>query len=325
MQLAFLKLGKALPPQPIIQLGRWTWTSIWQIMMSQLAPQDQSGAYRRPESAFRQWLGEDPYLPAAGRYQLIVGMSCPWAHRTLIVRALKGLEAALPAVVVTPAPEQGGWVFEQPLLGCRSLAQFYQQAQPGYSGRSTVPVLWDTETQTIVNNESGDIIVMLNSALNPCAQRPDLDLYPQELQPAIDRWNEQIYHAINNGVYRCGFAQTQAAYETACQQLFDTLDQIEQTLAGQAYLCGDCLTLADVRLFTTLIRFDVVYHSLFKCSYRRIRDYIYLSRHLRQLYHLPGVAATCDLDKVRQDYYSNLFPLNPGGIIPLATDMSWLT
>ena len=317
-------------------------------MMSQMAPRDRSGAYIRPASQFRHWVNaepENPYSPAAGRYQLIVGMSCPWAHRTLVVWALKGLEAAIGVTLVVPAPLEGGWVFPQspPELGDlgskrsvsdifkpshhfshRSLAELYQQAQSGYSGRNTVPVLWDTQTQTIVNNESSELIVMLNAAWNEFAQHPELDLYPTALQPDIDAWNEKTYHAINNGVYRCGFAQTQAAYTEACTELFAALDEIETTLATRRYLCGDRVTLADVRLFTTLVRFDPVYYSLFKCDRQRIQDYPNLGAYLRDLYQLPGVAATCDLNAVRQDYYGNLFPLNPGGIVPLSADLSHL-
>ena len=178
-------------------------------------------------------------------------------------------------------------------------------------------MLWDTHTRTIVNNESAEIIKLLNTAFNDFATNPDLDLYPADLRETIDRWNERIYQAVNNGVYRCGFARSQAAYESAGQLLFETLDEIDQRLATQRYLCGDRLTLADVRLFPTLFRFDAVYHGLFKCDRQRLRDYPHLWPYARDLYQQPGVAATCDVDSVRRDYYGNLFPLNPGGIIPL--------
>jgi putative glutathione S-transferase len=314
-----------LPPKRIIQLGQWVWTTLWYQMMAKMAPRDRSGAYIRPSSEFRHFIGTEagnPYQPAEGRYKLYVGMSCPWAHRTLIVRSLKGLEAAISVTVVAPSPIEGGWVFTQEEAGCRTLAELYQLAQPGYQGRSTVPVLWDTETKTIVNNESAEIIVMLNSAFNGIAKNPSLDLYPEELRQAIEQWNEKIYYAVNNGVYRCGFAQTQEAYEQACTELFSTLDQIETVLQHNRYLCGSSVTLADVRLFTTLIRFDPVYYGLFKCNRRRILDYKHLGSYLRDLYQLPGVADTCDLEAVKQDYYRNLFPLNPGGIIPLGPEMS---
>ncbi|MBD2020482.1 glutathione S-transferase C-terminal domain-containing protein, partial [Leptolyngbya sp. FACHB-36] len=178
------------------------------------------------------------------------------------------------------------------------------------------------QTQTIVNNESADIIVILNSQFNELAQHPDLDLYPEALRDTIDQWNEKIYHAVNNGVYRCGFAQTQTAYDTACNELFLALDEIDAVLETNRYLCGDRLTLSDVRLFTTLFRFDAVYHGLFKCNRRKIQDYQNVGAYLREIYQLPRVAATCDLDAVKRDYYGNLFPLNPGGIIPVGPDIS---
>ena len=325
----------ALPPQAVIRLGRWGWETAWQVMMSQMAPRDSSGAYQRPQSTFRQRIQPEPsspFPPASGRYHLLVGLSCPWAHRTLLVRSLKGLTEVLPLTLVRPSPESGGWLFETPFdwsVGgqaqtCQSLAQFYALAQPGYAGRSTVPVLWDSQTGKIVNNESAEIIVILNEAFNAFADCPDLDLYPPSLRECIDTWNAQIYDAINNGVYRCGFAQTQSAYNQAINELFTTLDEIDRTLANQRYLCGHELTLADIRLFTTLIRFDVAYFGLFKCDRRRIAQYPYLSGYLRDLYQHPGIADTCDLKAVKRDYYGNLFPLNPGGIIPTGPDLSHL-
>lgn len=316
------RLPKAsLPPGLIVRLGRTIWHTMWQVMMSQLAPSDETGAYVRPESQFRQWLGESSgYPPASGRYCLIVGMGCPWAHRTLVTRALKGLEAAVPVWTVSPDRDQGIWVFDAPDAEWRTLPALYQMAQPGYQGRSTVPVLWDQQTQSIVNNESAEIIVMLNQALNAYATRADCDLYPVAQRAEIDQWNDRIYHTVNNGVYRCGFARTQTAYDTACRQLFDTLDAIDAQLAQQRYLCGDTITLADVRLFTTLVRFDAVYHGLFKCDRRRLREYPHLWPYARDLYQQPGVADTCDLDTIRRDYHGNLFPLNPGELIPLGPD-----
>lgn len=304
---------KPLPANSVIRLGRWVWTSIWHVMMSQMAPRSQSGEYLRPESQFR---GAE-IQPEIGRYRLLVGLGCPWAHRTLVVRALKGLEAAISVAVVLPEPEAGGWVFEQPELGCQTVRQFYQLAQPGYTGRCTVPVLWDTQQNKIVNNESSEIIVILNEAFSPIAEQPDFDLYPDSLKPEIDGWNEKIYSTVNNGVYRCGFAQTQSAYEQAAKALFATLDEIDALLQTRRFLCGSQITLADVRLFTTLFRFDLVYYGLFKCNLRRIQDYAQLSGYLRDIYQLPGIAATCNLEAVKRDYYGNLFPLNPGGLIPL--------
>lgn len=319
------KKGKSLPPKVIISLGKFVWTTLWQVMMSQMAPRNQAGEYIRPNSFFRKSISKDasnPYQTAVGRYHLYVGLGCPWAHRTLVVRALKGLCDAISVSIVSPSPEEGGWVLNQQEEGCRTLAQLYQLAEPGYTGRATVPVLWDKQTKTIVNNESSEIIVILNEQFNEFALHPELDLYPEQLREKIDYWNEKIYHSVNNGVYRCGFAQTQAAYNKACDELFATLDEIEAALETNRYLCGEKVTLADVRLFTTLFRFDIVYYGLFKCNRKRIQDYKNLGGYLRDLYQLPGVADTCDLDSIKRDYYGNLFPLNPGGIIPSGPDIT---
>ena len=317
--------NKSLPGKIIIKLGKFVWTTMWQIMMSQLAPRNKEGAYIRPESQFRNYINIEPdniYQPAANRYRLYVGMGCPWAHRTLVTRALKGLENAIAVSTVYPDPNGGMWVLSKPELGCDTVPELYRLAQSGYQGRSTVPILWDEQTNTIVNNESAEIIEILNSQFNQYAQNPDLELYPETLKDKIDYWNEKIYHTVNNGVYRCGFAQTQSAYEKASNELFTTLDEIDKVLNNSRYLCGDRPTLADIRLFTTLFRFDIVYYGLFKCNLRRIKDYDNLSNYLRDLYQLPGVADTCDLESVKRDYYGNLFPLNPGGIIPIGPDIT---
>ncbi len=317
--------GRSLPPKLMIQTGRFVWTQMWHLMMSNLAPRNKVGEYIRPESQFRNAISTAPnatYPPAAGRYKLYVGWGCPWAHRTLVVRALKGLEEAIAVSIVSPAPEEGGWILDVPEAGCRTLADLYELAAPGYGGRCTVPVLWDGATKTIVNNESSDIIVMLNSEMNAFAKHPELDLYPEELKDKIDEWNDKIYHSVNNGVYRCGFAQSQEAYEKACNGVFVTLDEIDAVLESNQYVCGDRITLTDVRLFTTLFRFDIVYYGLFKCNRRRIQDYEHLGPYLRDLYHFPGVADTCNLEAVKREYYGNLFPLNPGGIIPIGPDMT---
>jgi glutathionyl-hydroquinone reductase len=309
--------------KPIIKLGRLTWTTMWQVMMSQLAPRSKAGAYERPESAFRGTIDPANEAPG-GRYRLFVGMGCPWAHRTLLVRVLKGLEGAIGVSLVTPSPEDGGWLLAKPERSCTSLAELYKWAMPGYQGRSTVPVLFDDAIQKVINNESGEIIEILNGSFNHLATHPELNLYPEAARADIDRWNEQIYPAVNNGVYRCGLAQSQAAYDTAVQELFDMLDTIEAHLADRAFLVGEQISLADVRLFPTLIRFDLAYYGLFKCSRRRIRDYANLSQYVRRIYQMPGIAATCDFGVIQQDYYGNLFPLNPGGIVPTAVDMGWL-
>jgi putative glutathione S-transferase len=234
------------------------------------------------------------------------------------------LDEVIGVSIVSPSSDQGIWVFEKPEEGCHTLPELYQLAQSGYRGRSTVPVLWDNQTKTIVNNESAEIIVILNSQFNQFAKNAALDLYPEDLKYAIAEWNDKIYHTVNNGVYRCGFAQSQEAYDQACDELFTTLNEIDATLETNRYLCGDRVTLADVRLFTTLFRFDIVYYGLFKCNRRRIKDYQNLGVYLRDLYQLPGVADTCDLESVKRDYYGNLFPLNPGGIIPSGPDVSSL-
>ncbi len=321
-----MALPKAsLPPSLLIRTGKSVWTTLWHRMMAQMAPADKTGHYQRPNSDFRAWIAPDsPHPPAHQRYSLIVGLGCPWAHRTLVTRALKGLEETVSILPVEPSPNEGCWAFTTPFRGCRILPDLYRQVRPGYSGRSTVPVLWDRQAATIVNNESADIIVILNEALTEFATQPGLDLYPESLRATIDTWNDRIYTTVNNGVYRCGFAQTQAAYDQACADLFGTLADIEQTLTNHRYLCGEVITLADVRLFTTLVRFDAVYYSLFKCNRRRIQDYAALRRYLYDVYHLPGVAATCDLEAIKRDYYGNLFPLNPGGIIPAGPDLSYL-
>ncbi|WP_264324213.1 glutathione S-transferase family protein [Romeriopsis navalis] len=316
-------MPKSLPAASIIKLGRFTWTTMWQVMMSQMAPRSKTGAYVRPESVFRGTIDAD-HPAAAGRYRLFVGMGCPWAHRTLIVRALKGLEAAIDISIVVPSADDGRWLLTEPYLNCQNMPELYQTASPGFKGRSTVPILFDETTKTIINNESAEIIEILNAEFNEFATHGDLDLYPAAGKAEIDRWNAQIYPSVNNGVYRCGFAQTQAAYDEAVNELFGMLDTIDDHLANQSFLWGEQITLADVRLFTTLIRFDSAYHGLFKCSRRRIRDYANLSQYVQRIYQLPGVADTCDFQAIQQDYYGNLFPLNPGGIVPTPVDMSWL-
>ena len=318
-------MSKALPSKLIIRFGKWVWTTIWHQMMSKLAPRNAQGEYIRPQSEFRNFVGTDPdnpYQPEKGRYRLYVGLGCPWAHRTLVVRALKGLEQAIAVSVVIPSAESGIWVMADREENCANLPELYALAKPGYAGRSTVPVLWDEKKKAIVNNESAEIIVMLNAEFNEWTTYPELDLYPEALRQQIDSWNEKIYQTVNNGVYRCGFAQTQLAYEQACQALFATLDELDHVLSRDRYLCGSQVTLADVRLFTTLFRFDAVYYGLFKCNVRRIQDYQNLGAYLRDIYQLPGVAQTCNLEQVKQDYYGNLFPVNPGGIVPMGPDLS---
>jgi putative glutathione S-transferase len=314
------KQNQSLPTSFLIVTGRFIWKSLWLLMMSNLAPSNDKGSYNRPSSQFRHQINQEKdsiYTPEKGRYRLYVGISCPWAHRTLIVRTLKGLEDVIEVNIVIPAVNEGGWVMKDTSENCQTLRQLYQLSQPNYKGRCTVPVLWDNKTKTIVNNESSEIIILLNNEFNQFAQNADLNLYPDDLKIEIEEWNEKIYHHINNGVYRCGFAQTQSAYEEACKGLFATLEEIEANLTNNRYLCGDRLTLADIRLFTTLIRFDTVYYSLFKCSLKAMSDYPHLSRYIQDIDNLSDIKTTYDLKVIKQDYYGNLFPLNPSGIIPL--------
>ncbi|MGD1938779.1 MAG: glutathione S-transferase family protein [Cyanophyceae cyanobacterium] len=313
-----------LPPTFVIKAGQTLWNSLWHTMMGSLAPRDGQGSYQRPASQFRQWVDANPNskIPAEpGRYRLIVGRSCPWAHRTLVVRALKGLDTVIPVTWAIADPSVGGWRLSTPFEGCDTLAAVYQKASPQYDGRATVPMLWDDRQKQVINNESADIIQILNSQFDDFASNSKLDLYPAELKEMCDRWNKIIYETVNNGVYRCGFAQSQFAYEKACNELFETLDLVEAKLADSTYLCGDQLTLADARLFPTLIRFDLVYYHLFRCSRRRIYDYPNLWNYLKTFYGQPGIAETCDLQGIKQDYYQSLFPLNPGGIVPLGPDL----
>ncbi|WP_438281397.1 glutathione S-transferase family protein [Pseudomonas alabamensis] len=276
------------------------------------------GAFQREESQRR-----DTSLNAeAGRYHLYVSLACPWAHRALILRSLKGLEPIIGVSVVSWLMGEHGWTFDRDhgstgdaLDSLQYLYQRYTQDDPRYTGRVTVPVLWDRQAQRIVNNESADIVRLFNHAFDDLTGN-DLDLYPSALQPTIDGLNARIYPAVNNGVYRAGFATTQQAYEEAFDALFAELDQLEQLLAQQRYLAGAYLTEADVRLFTTLVRFDAVYHGHFKCNLRRVVDYPNLSNWLRELYQWPGIAATVDLWHIQHHYYQSHTTINPTGIVP---------
>jgi len=291
-----------------------------------------NGRFVRSESQFRHWItpdgtpgptGDGGFAAAPDRYHLYVSLACPWAHRTLIFRALKGLEKLISVSVVNPLMAEHGWTFAageavtgDALYHSDYLYQIYQRAQPDYSGRITVPVLWDKQRQTIVSNESADIIRMFNSAFDAIGAIRG-DFRPAELHDPIDRLNQRIYDRINNGVYQAGFATTQAAYEQAVVPLFETLEELEQRLAHQRYLLGQRLTEADWRLFTTLIRFDAVYHGHFKCNLKQIRDYPNLSGYLRELYQWPGVAATVNLSHIKQHYYRSHSTINPTGVVPL--------
>jgi glutathionyl-hydroquinone reductase len=287
------------------------------------------GHFVRKESAFRQAIGDDGPFPAApGRYHLYVSLACPWAHRTLIVRALKKLEDAISVSVVAPVwgegwgfdPDNGGTVDH--LYGEDALHRLYRRADAAYSGRVTVPVLWDRISETIVNNESAEIIRMFNGAFDNWGDAT-LDLYPAALREEIDEVNAWVYRAVNNGVYACGFATTQGAYEQAFDKLFEALDRLEERLSRQRYLVGNRLTEADIRLFTTLVRFDSVYAGHFKCNKRHIADYPSLWGFTRDIYQTPGVAATVDMDHIKRHYYICHDSINPTGIVPKGPDLDF--
>ncbi|MCC6705985.1 MAG: glutathione S-transferase family protein [Gammaproteobacteria bacterium] len=289
------------------------------------------GRFIRSEAQFRHWItpdgaagptGEGGFAAERGRYHLYVGLACPWAHRTLIFRHLKGLTEHISLSVVHWYMAEHGWTFEpgegvagDPIHRARFLHEVYTAAQPGYSGRVTIPVLWDKHRGVIVNNESSEIIRMLNSAFDECGAAAG-DYYPQALRADIDAVNARVYETVNNGVYRAGFATSQAAYDEAVLSLFETLDWLEARLEGQRYLCADQLTEADWRLFTTLIRFDAVYHFHFKCNLKRIRDYPRLHALMMRLYELPGIAETVNLEHIKGHYFASHKTINPTGIIP---------
>jgi glutathionyl-hydroquinone reductase len=293
------------------------------------------GRFQRQDSAFRNWVtadggagpngdggGDGGFKAEAGRYHLYVSLACPWAHRTLILRKLKDLENLISLSVVHWHMGDEGWSFDagpgtlpDSVNGAAKLHQVYTVAQPDYTGRVTVPILWDKQRETIVSNESADIIRMLNSAFDGLTGN-DLDFYPATLRGEIDAINETVYHKVNNGVYKAGFATAQDAYEEAFDALFETLDMLEARLARQRYLAGDRLTEADWRLFTTLVRFDAVYHGHFKCNLRRLVDYPNLWAYTRELYQVPGVAETVDFHHIKHHYYGSHPTVNPSGIVP---------
>lgn len=296
------------------------------------------GRFVRSPSTFRNWITRDGaagpsgaggYGAAPGRYHLYVSLACPWAHRTLIMRALKGLERLVPVSVVHWRMLERGWTFEEgegvvpdPIHGARYLYEIYLAADPAYTGRVTTPVLWDTRHRTIVNNESAEIIRMFNSAFDHLGARAG-DYYPEALRGEIDALNERIYETVNNGVYKAGFASSQAAYEEALTPLFESLDWLEARLARQRYLCGARLTEADVRLLPTLLRFDLVYYAHFKCNLRRLADYPNLTAYTRDLYQAPGIAPTFNALHAKRHYYESHRRLNPSGIVPAGPEIDF--
>ena len=288
------------------------------------------GEFVRSEDAFRDRVtadGSSGFPAVAGRYHLYVSWACPWAHRTIIVRKLKGLEGVVGMTAVDPMRDDRGWAFRDgdghgadPVNGFEFLSQAYLATDPGYGGRVTVPVLWDTRTGRIVSNADDDLMRMLTREFDAFTDR-GLDLYPEELREEIDEVNDLVYADVNDGVYRCGFARSQKAYDRRVRRLFAALDLLEARLAGHRYLVGGRITEADWRLFVTLVRFDAVYHGHFKCNLRRIVDYPHLSGYLRDLYQQPGIAETVSFDHIKRHYYGTHPELNPGGIVPVGPEL----
>lgn len=303
------------------------WTTNWQPVQAK----DAQGRFVRQVSSFRNWITADGspgptgtagFKAEAGRYRLFVALICPWASRTLIARKVKGLEALIPVTVVNPVLTEQGWAFggypgadTDPVQGAAHLHELYSRADPGFTGRATVPILWDSQTGTIVSNESADILRMFDTAFAELVPETPL-LYPADLAADIDALNAEIYDSLNNGVYKAGFATDQAVYEREVAALFRALDELETLLAGQRYLLGDRVTEADWRLFTTLIRFDAVYHGHFKCNLRRLADYPNLWNYTRELYQWPGVARTVNFEHIKQHYYRSHPSINPNRIVP---------
>ena len=291
--------------------------------------ENNQGEFKREQSQFRGQIGSDEFPAEADRYHLYVSLACPWAHRALIFRRLKKLESLISVSVVSPIMLEHGWTFDidqgssgDPLHNAKYLHELYTRNQHDYSGRVTVPVLWDKKQQRIVNNESADIIRQFNDAFADLAEKTP-DYYPESLQADIDSINDEIYKNVNNGVYRCGFATTQQAYEDAYDALFSALDTIENQLGTQRFLCGDTISEADWRLFTTLIRFDAVYHGHFKCNRQRLEDYPHLSNYLRHLYQWPGVADTVDFSHIKRHYYVSHPMINPTQVVPVGPDIDY--
>jgi putative glutathione S-transferase len=296
--------------------GEWTTRGI---------PKDKDGRFVRSPTTFRERVtadGSSGFPAESGRYHLYVAAACPWAHRTVLLRKLKGLEEAISLSIVDPFMGSGGWVFSDApgtipdtVNGASYLREVYQKADPDYTGRVTTPVLWDKQEGTIVNNESREIIRMLDKEFEAFAAA-DADFCPDDLREEVDRTIDEIYEPINNGVYRSGFAATQAAYDEAVTELFEALDHWEAVLGERRYLCGDRITEADWCMFPTLVRFDPVYHYHFKCNLRRISDYPNLGGYLKDLYQQPGVAQTVDFDHIKQHYYMSHESVNPARIVP---------
>ncbi|WP_159738352.1 glutathione S-transferase family protein [Vibrio atypicus] len=296
------------------KLVEGVWQDVWYETKSN------GGKFVREDAGFRDWIRNEPgakFQPESGRYHLYVSLACPWAHRTLIFRKLKGLEEHIDVTVVCPDMMSEGWQMglPEPLFGHTRMHQIYTQAKPDYTGRVTVPVLWDKKHNTIVSNESSEIIRMFNSEFNELTGN-NIDYYPQSERDGIDEWNAFVYPNVNNGVYRCGFATTQSAYEEAYNHLFDSLDKLDSHLSRSRYLAGSKITEADWRLFTTLIRFDAVYVGHFKCNKKRIADYPNLNGYMKELYQVPGIKETTDFYHIKRHYYFSHTGINPTQVVP---------
>lgn len=298
------------------------------------------GSFQRKASVFRDFISSEPdakFAPVAGRYHLYVSLACPWACRVLAVRALKGLQDVIPCTVVHHHMGETGWRFvtadeedkppmcePEPLYGFTRIREIYFKADDEYSGRFSVPVLWDKELETIVNNESSELIVMLNEKFNHLAENPSVDLYPKQLRSEIDQVAESFYNTVNNGVYRCGFARKQGAYDIAVNELFDALDKLEDHLSNNRYLVGSQLTIADIRLFVTLIRFDSVYVCHFKTNKKRISDYPALRAFTTEIYNIPEIKSTVNFEHIKKHYFCSHPTINPFAIVPAGPDISYL-
>lgn len=308
----------------------------WSAQWNPVQATDAKGGFVRQSSSFRNWVspdgaagstGEGGFTAEAGRFHLYAALICPWASRALIARKLKGLEKVVSVSIVEPTITDEGWRFgdypgsdRDEVNGATFMHQIYTRADPHFTGRATVPVLWDKQRKTIVNNELADIVRMFNSGFGALA-RSEVDLYPGELRAEIDALNDRVYPSLNNGVYRAGFATTQAAYEEAFRDVFAMLDELDERLRVGPFLFGERITETDVRVFVTLVRFDAAYHGVFKCNLRRIRDYVHLSDYLRRILALPGVRETVSIDHIKRGYYS-IKALNPNGIVPLGPELS---
>ncbi len=304
--------------------GKW--------VTDQIVVKEKDGRFRRKAMAFRNWIkadGSTPFTPDANRYHLYVANACPWAHRAMIFRKLRGLEKSISISIVDTLMFDNGWRFREgegyipDVINHKDfLYEVYVTADPEFTGRVTVPVLWDKWNNTIVNNESSEIIRMLNSEFHAIAT-DGIDYYPDHLAADIDTINERIYHTVNNGVYKCGFARSQEAYEESAVAMFETLDYLEERLSQQRYLIDEQITEADWRLFTTLVRFDPVYVGHFKCNLKRIADYPNLSNYLRDLYQQPGIAQTVDLVQIKEHYYRSHESINPSRVVPLGPKVDY--